>query len=76
MIVVFLKDGITVYRFEDAADLRKLLHERPAHKPEGGKAVEVDTAFRTREDPGKLVDAGKTKVRYISRPSISHVIEL
>jgi hypothetical protein len=77
VIRAYMKDGGTVYAFVDAGQLRRLLHDRPGQKPEGGKPVQVWVAYRERNEngafTGELIEGGPAFLRFISKQSISHV---
>jgi RNA 3'-terminal phosphate cyclase len=74
VIYAFIKDGLTVYGFEDAGELRQIMHDRPGHKPQGGGTVDARHFARDR-DTVKLTDLGIEKLRYLARSSVSHVVE-
>jgi hypothetical protein len=72
-----MKDGGTVFVFSDAKDLRRLMHDRPGQKPEGGKPVYVQVFYRDRDERGAYTGqsrpGGATYLRFIDKHTVAWV---
>lgn len=72
IVTAYIKDGRTAFEFADAAELRHLQHNRPGHKPHGGKVIEVKE-WRWSPAREEYVLRGVTALRFVDNRTVSWV---